>query len=427
MSITKPSLNITGIPGVTPSIGTFTRASTATYRSANGTIKTSNSNELRHDYNPITKEYLGILIEESRSNIVLQSDTIGSLWTQSNISANTLNAIISPDGTLGGDLLVEDNTVGQHVSMQTASGVVSGATISVSSFFKSKERDKVVLRCSTNSGTDRFEVLADIANGVIMSEATNGTGKIYNSNIEPYANGWYRVSATGVPGTATNPTIWRMMANNITSNYPGDNASGLYIWGAQLEEHQSGTGNNSSETSYIPTTGASTVTRSADLWQISTDKFEFDENEGTTFINFTWPRNKESGGSDGSGLFNFTDVGITGEIRLRVSDTRIIGETVPGSFSPGFANSASYPGTIKSIPPTEDNTKIAMGWKKNEGDLSYNGIATATDTSLDIPPNMTNLFLGNNRNSRTYLNGHLKQFLYWPKKLTKLEIQELTS
>lgn len=52
-----------------PSIATFARASTATYFDAAGVMQTASADELRHGYDPLTGEYKGWLIEESRTRL----------------------------------------------------------------------------------------------------------------------------------------------------------------------------------------------------------------------------------------------------------------------------------------------------------------------------------------------------------------------
>lgn len=53
----------------------FTRASTATYFDASGTLRTSAINEPRFTYDPATLQPLGLLVEEARTNLLLNSGT----------------------------------------------------------------------------------------------------------------------------------------------------------------------------------------------------------------------------------------------------------------------------------------------------------------------------------------------------------------
>jgi hypothetical protein len=74
---------------------TFTRASTATYFDAFGVIRTAPSGVARFDHNPATFENLGLLLEEQRTNLLLNS---GSLATQ-NITVTAVSTTLSFYGT----------------------------------------------------------------------------------------------------------------------------------------------------------------------------------------------------------------------------------------------------------------------------------------------------------------------------------------
>lgn len=74
--------NFTG--GVLPSALTFSRASTATYYNAAGTLVTAASGSPRLTYDPVTHAALGLLVEEQRTNLLLNSLLDGTnLSTQS--------------------------------------------------------------------------------------------------------------------------------------------------------------------------------------------------------------------------------------------------------------------------------------------------------------------------------------------------------
>lgn len=63
---------------------TFTRASSATYVNSAGLIATALTNNPRFDYDPVTLAALGLLIEEQRTNLLLNSPVDGTgLLTQS--------------------------------------------------------------------------------------------------------------------------------------------------------------------------------------------------------------------------------------------------------------------------------------------------------------------------------------------------------
>lgn len=79
----------------------FTRASDATYFDASGTLQTATTNVPRFTYDPSTLQPLGLLIEESKTNILLNSGVSGTLPTQSvTTSATTYTLSFYGTGTV---------------------------------------------------------------------------------------------------------------------------------------------------------------------------------------------------------------------------------------------------------------------------------------------------------------------------------------
>jgi hypothetical protein len=70
---------------------TFTRASNATFIDSNGLIQTATTNTPRFDHNPATGESLGLLIEEQRVNLLLNSETLATQSATVAAAAHTLS------------------------------------------------------------------------------------------------------------------------------------------------------------------------------------------------------------------------------------------------------------------------------------------------------------------------------------------------
>jgi hypothetical protein len=96
----RPSLNLdfANSKQLDPRI-TFYRDSIATYYDSKGVLRYANHNEPRFDHDPVTGKSKGLLIEESRTNLVptVPNSTSGN-WV---ISQGSLvrNATKAPDGT----------------------------------------------------------------------------------------------------------------------------------------------------------------------------------------------------------------------------------------------------------------------------------------------------------------------------------------
>ena len=126
---------------------TFTRASSGTFVGSDGVLKTATTNEPRFDHNPTTGESLGLLVEEARTNVLLNSATLSTQSVTVAAAANTLSFYgtgtvtltgVSTAGPLVGTgannrvSLTFTPTVG--VLILTVSGSVTNAQLEAGSF-----------------------------------------------------------------------------------------------------------------------------------------------------------------------------------------------------------------------------------------------------------------------------------------------------
>lgn len=201
-------------------------------------------------------ESLGLLVEESRTNLVTYSEDFSDSSWSKNRTFIQQNATISPSGNLDATKLIEQSgATGAHFLGFNYS-VTAGEPYTLSFFVKSAEYSKVIVYFF---GTPGFSgnvtrILFDL-NGSNPPEVQDGSPISYS--IEKYPNGWYRISGTSVASADGNAGFAaRLIDENGAIQWTGNGTNGIYIWGAQLEV-------GSFPTSYIPTEG-STVTRPAD-------------------------------------------------------------------------------------------------------------------------------------------------------------------
>jgi hypothetical protein len=105
-----PSLDLNFMePGSLDPRITFTRGSTATYFDATGTLQTVSGNTPRWDYDPVTHALRGLLIEEARTNVLLNSATLGTQSVTVTAQAYILSfygtGTITKSGTASGALV----------------------------------------------------------------------------------------------------------------------------------------------------------------------------------------------------------------------------------------------------------------------------------------------------------------------------------
>jgi len=99
----KPTLllDFANVKALDPRI-TFTRASTATYIDQFGAMQTAASGVARFDHDPTTLESLGLLIEEQRTNLVLNSAALATQNVTVTAVAHTLSFYGTGTVTLSG-------------------------------------------------------------------------------------------------------------------------------------------------------------------------------------------------------------------------------------------------------------------------------------------------------------------------------------
>ena len=238
---------------------TFSRSSSATYLNPDtGLITLVSDHEARFE-----KE--GLLIEESRTNLFDESEDLQA-WTSARWT-KTNNVAISPDGTLNAASFVANvGTTSQSSGRSVTHSQPGEYTCSV--FAKPNGLTRLKMRFSGSSYQAFFDLIGD---GSIHSDQ-NGTASILK-----YPNGWYKCIFT-INDTVGETAQWNLGHSNNTLV---DGTNGFYVWGMNVEK-------GAFPTSYIPTSG-STVTRSADIAQMTSDNFSswYNQSEGALVVEYS--------------------------------------------------------------------------------------------------------------------------------------------
>jgi hypothetical protein len=363
-------------------------------------LETAASNVARFDHNPVTFESLGLLIEEQRTNLVLQSEDFGTTWANTS-SNDDLNVLIAPNGTLTADKIY--STTGNDGYVSQAVNIVSG-TVYTSTIYAKTAGFSSFRIIQTAAGGDKsatFTLTGDGSTSLVTAGAT--------ATITSVGNGWYRCGIT-YTATSTGATGFRIYPQQFGAT--GDGYSGIFAWGAQLEA-------GAFATSYIPTV-ASQVTRAADVATMTGANFTswYNAAEGTVYSESVCGAKTAQGqivagisdGSINNALYinQYISTNIRNNVRANATDQAILSKgTAPVS-------GVSY--------------KSAMAYKVNDIAASFDGEAIQTDTLALIPFDVNRLTLGNLfSGSSQPLNGHIKKLSYYPIRLSNTNLQALTS
>ncbi len=275
---TRGDLNTGTILG--PSI-TFTRASSGTYFDNQKVLQTAGSNVARFGHDPATGAPLGLLIEEARANLMLQSEDADNVVHSKVRVTVDKNTIAAPDGNITMDSVLETAVTNTfHLDYDITN--VSGSTAHTWSIFVKKlnTRRYVQLQCLENGGSSfQTKAVFDFNTGAFTDVLTDdsGTQALF---VEDVGGGIFRIGqsfTTEANTTGIIPQIWIADADEDNSNHVGAADEGVYAWGAQVEA-------GAFPTSYIATAGSS-VTRAADV-AITTDMSWFNPTQGTIFAEY---------------------------------------------------------------------------------------------------------------------------------------------
>jgi hypothetical protein len=210
-----------------------------------------------HVYNGSAWVNEGLLAEsEARTNLFHYShDFSNSYWGKTQLTV-TADQGVAPDGTNTAFKLIESSTsnIARHVTR--GGGTLANSTqYTAAVYLKKGTRTKAKINVFTGAASHTGKY--DIENGTVYSSAGADA-----ATIEDVGNGWFRCSittTTSASGTAN--VAFGMLPDSYDVVYDGDGSSYIYAWGATLEA-------SPTRSSYIPTTGAATVTRAAETFTI---------------------------------------------------------------------------------------------------------------------------------------------------------------
>jgi len=372
---------------------TTTRNSIGTRVNKEGLIEVVGRDIPRIDYTDSADGVL--LLENSATNSLVQSNKFDTSWTLSNVSV--LGNQTGVGGSIDAWKLSANNGSGEKKMYVGA----SSGTQSISIYAKKGTRDYLWLRGVTGGFNKR--VFFNLSNGIIEAN------EAISAEILNMGNGWYRCSAVFNQDGGYEFQIGIAEDDN-TVYYTDDGTGNIYVQYAQAES-------GSYPTSYIPTNG-STVTRAADTASGAGNSEVFNDSEGVLFTELS--RFKQTG------VVDFLSIGIFGS-----ADTNAISFKFRNSLNVFYASIESTLGSPRTdlnytFQDISLNTKIALKYKSNDFALWVNGYEVATDSSGYVPTGLKQLKLGNFSGTEPF-KGKTKEVGYYDTALTDEELEYLTS
>ena len=176
------------------------------------------------------------LIQYAPHNLLTYSEQFdNAIWTK-NSATIIPNTVVSPDGYLTADKIVEGSgAIVPYLaqSVLVTSGIQYTYTAYLKSSQSSPKRYASLLLPATGFGLNKRAAF-DLENGTYIT--SNSPDAVSMTSV---GNGWYRcqVTATATTTATVGPQIRiSNVSPDTLSGYTGDGTSGIYLWGAQLNE-----------------------------------------------------------------------------------------------------------------------------------------------------------------------------------------------
>jgi hypothetical protein len=371
---------------------TFTRSTTGTYYNSSGVLSTAAINASRFDYNPSTLAPLGLLIEQSSTNLLTYSQDFSNIaWNkfQCTVATGTNSA---PDGTQTSNTLTATAGAGFHYAYRNIAVVISGSN-TYSIYVKQGTATWIWFSVRDNS----FNYF-NVSTGAFGTTPDTCT-------VQNVGNGWYRITTTKTDILGVT-AIGFASANGVNS-FTATGTETVQIWGAQLEAL-------AFATSYIPTTTAQ-VTRASDNASITGANFTSWYNQGQGTIYGEWisaPKLSQLANiySDANNMMYFFAYS-SGKSQITIKNAGNQTDTLY------FYTQTPYTAT-----------KTAYSFTGTTNAVTANGGTPTTNTSAAQVPTVNTMAIGKfGTGAFDFMNGTIKKLVYYPTALTSAQLQALTT
>ena len=437
---------------------TFSRGSIGTRVNRNGLIETIPANQPRFDFDPISGECRGLLVEEQRTNIIQNSTTL-NFYDTNNLTDGTLN----PDGSAAIVRIPNSNgtyhgnfaTWNASLNLDTI-GIATGATYDVTfsmwlKDYNSSDMGVLFVSAAYLAGSPNTNTTYDLRTAKPKSGTWIGGGlgtgwTINYQKVVPYPNGWYRfvrsLRYTRQSNQNSLDFALQIFNNRNAQFYRGDNSSGLYIWGPQVETAVSSS-SAPFETSYIPTSG-STVTRSPDLARLQEPYFSqfFNKYEGSVFVNYNMNNpvddgsvyglqrsqtpfyigNRSDGTYNGYGVIQSTSTDISHRLSGQAASQRLFGGI-------GLVYTSGSPITNGKFCFSYDTDKLKISCDKSKSVSFVNRRGTNNQIQSITTQVFNEITIGWGQiggAGNRHITGTIKKLQFYPKALNDAEMLYLT-
>jgi hypothetical protein len=409
-----PSLNLDFINTRTldPRI-TFTRNSVATRYNSSGVLEIIPNNQPRLDYDPLTLEPKGLLIEETRTNRIRNNTMVGAVaGTPGTLPTNWG---VSVAGGLSSQVISVGSTKGINYVDVRIFGTTTNTNLALNAQFESttvaavgqtwSESAWVSLIGGTTTGLS-YVYLTLTERNSSNTDVSYRVGSNLLSTIGDFSRRLHTATLADASTAFLAPQIW--------VGHTGIGAVidfTLRIGMPQLEQ-------GAFPTSVIPTS-TGIVTRNSEVASVNNLAPWYNATEGTIFSE--WTR------------------GYTGNFLQYVGGAVLTNNTLPANLiSSGTTNGAGTNtqiynsianGGVEQLDyqqvPASTTNKTAQAFKTNDSQYVVNGISKPTDTSCTIP-SVSMMYIGADSRATAFINSWMRRVSFYPNRMPEAQLQALT-
>ena len=166
------------------------------------------------------------LVQSMPYNLATYSEQFdNAAWTKN--GTTVVSGFASPNGNNNAFKLVEDSSNAIHRIYQTST-VYASPNASISVFIKYNGRQYILIRFADQSVGRWY----DLINGTL---GNTYVGTPNDSTITSVGDGWYRITLSNTSNAQARCEFWVSDTQSVSA-YQGDGTSGVYIYGAQLNQ-----------------------------------------------------------------------------------------------------------------------------------------------------------------------------------------------
>lgn len=151
-------------------------------------------------------------------------------WAKARVTV-TADAIAAPDTTTTADSMVETAVLGTHTVARSIN-YTAGVTYTLSVYVKPIGTRNVRIDFPSAAFGGTTAAFFDVTAGTVISTTGSPVATITDAG-----NGWFRCTTTKTAAATIGASLNIYAAVGTSTSYTGDGVSGLYLWGAQVEEN----------------------------------------------------------------------------------------------------------------------------------------------------------------------------------------------